>query len=199
MFPMLKRLFDIVGALAGLVFILPFTPFIALAIVLDDGFPVFVRLDRVSVGRVFKMLKFRTMVRGAHGMKPLYAHLNERRDGPFFKIKDDPRLTKVGKWLRRFRLDEFPQFWNVLIDDISLVGPRPYPPEEVAEYPPEFRRLYFAKAGLTGLAQVMGASTLSFRKTMEYDIYYVEHQSLWLDVKILFRTVFIFFTDPTGV
>ncbi|MFH1162428.1 MAG: sugar transferase [Candidatus Jorgensenbacteria bacterium] len=196
---MVKRFLDVVGAVCGLLFILPFTPFIALAILLDDRWPVFVRLDRVSRGRVFKMLKFRTMVRGAHGMKPLYAHLNERRDGPFFKIKDDPRLTKVGGWLRKLRVDEFPQFWNVLVGDISLVGPRPYPPEEVAQYPPEFQRLRFAKAGLTGLAQVMGASTLSFKKTIEYDLYYVEHQSFLLDLKILFRTVWIFFTDPTGV
>jgi lipopolysaccharide/colanic/teichoic acid biosynthesis glycosyltransferase len=196
---MLKRILDVCGAFAGLVFILPFTPFIALAIVLDSGWPVFVRLDRVSEGKVFKMVKFRTMVRGAHGMKPLYAHLNERKDGPFFKIKNDPRLTKVGKWLRKLRVDEFPQFWNVLTGDISLVGPRPYPPEEVAQYPTEFQRLRFAKAGLTGLAQIMGASELSFKKTMEYDLYYLDHRSFWLDLKILAKTVLIFFTDPTGV
>lgn len=195
----MKRAFDIVGALAGLVFIAPFTPFLALAIVLDDGFPVFVRLDRVSRGKVFKMLKFRTMVRGAHAMKSRYAHLNERRDGPFFKITNDPRLTRVGKWFRRLRLDEFPQAWNVLTGDISLVGPRPYPPEEVAQYPDEFKDLALAKAGVTGLSQVSGASLLSFRETLELDRYYLEHQSFWLDLKILAKTVLIFFTDPTGV
>lgn len=196
---MVKRLFDIVGALAGLVFILPFTPFIALAIVCEDGFPVFVRLERISKGRIIKVLKFRTMVRGAHARKAELTYLNERRDGPFFKIRNDPRLTKVGVWLRKLRVDEFPQFWNVLTGDLALVGPRPHEPEEVAHYPSEFQRLRFAKAGLTGLSQVMGASLLSFRKELEYDLYYLEHRSFWLDVKILFKTVLIFFTDPTGV
>lgn len=196
---MSKRIFDIAGALAGLIFILPFTPFIAFAIVLNDGFPVFVRLARISEGRVIRVWKFRTMVRGAHARKVEFTHLNERRDGPFFKIKNDPRLTKVGKWLRKLRLDEFPQFWNVLIGDLSLVGPRPHEEEEVRHYPPEFQSLRFAKAGLTGLSQVMGASGLPFLKELEYDRSYMEQRSLWLDVKILFRTVFIFFTDPTGV
>lgn len=196
---MAKRILDIAGALCGLLFILPFAPFIVLAIIFDDGWPPLVRLDRVSRGKVFKMVKFRTMVRGAHGMKSRYAHLNERADGPFFKITDDPRLTKVGKFLRMLRVDEFPQFWNVLTGDISLVGPRPYPPEEIAAYPPEFRHLAAAKAGLTGLAQVMGASTLSFEKTIAYDRYYLEHRSFWFDLKILAKTVLIFFTDPTGV
>lgn len=195
----MKRLFDIVGALFGLLFILPFAPFVALAIIFDNGWPPLVRLDRVSRGKVFKMVKFRTMVRGAHAMKSQYAHLNERADGPFFKIKDDPRLTRVGKFLRMLRVDEFPQFWNVLTGDISLVGPRPYPPEEIAAYPPEFKYLAAAKAGLTGLAQVMGASMLSFEKTIAYDRYYLEHQSFWFDLQILAKTVIIFFTDPTGV
>ncbi|MFH1192799.1 MAG: sugar transferase [Candidatus Jorgensenbacteria bacterium] len=196
---MLKRFLDIVGALAGLIFILPFTPFIALAIVLNDGFPVFVKLDRISEGRVIKVWKFRTMVRGAHARKKELAHLNERHDGPFFKIKNDPRLTKVGVWLRKLRVDEFPQFWNVLRGDLALVGPRPHEPEEMFAYPPEFKKLYLAKAGLTGLSQVMGASGLPFLKELEYDRSYLERQSLWLDVKILFRTVWIFFSDPTGV
>lgn len=196
---MTKRVFDIVGALAGLIFILPFFPFIALAIVLENGWPVFVRLDRVSEGRIIKVWKFRTMVRGAHVRKKELSHLNERRDGPFFKIKDDPRLTRVGKFLRKLRVDEFPQFWNVLIGELALVGPRPHEPEEMSFYPPEFKLLYSAKAGLTGLSQVMGASKLPFLKELEYDRYYIEHQSLWLDVKVLLRTVGIFFTDPTGV
>ncbi len=183
----------------GLIFIVPFFPFIALAIIMDDGFPVFVKLDRMSEGRMVRVWKFRTMVRGAHARKKELAHLNERRDGPFFKIKNDPRLTGVGKWLRKFRVDEFPQFWNVLAGDLSLVGPRPHEEEEVRQYPPEFQSLRFAKAGLTGLSQIMGASGLPFLKELEYDRSYVEHRSFWLDMKILFKTVWIFFSDPTGV
>lgn len=196
---MMKRIFDAFGALAGLIFILPFTPFIALAIIIESGLPIFVKLDRISEGKIIKVHKFRTMVKGAQEMKPSLAELNERRDGPFFKIKNDPRLTRVGKFLRRFRLDEFPQFWDVLMGDLSLVGPRPHEPEEMLHYPQEFKRLYFTKGGLTGLSQVMGASALPFRKELEYDIYYLEHQSFWMDIKILFKTVWIFFSDPTGV
>ncbi|MCP6719850.1 MAG: sugar transferase [Patescibacteria group bacterium] len=195
----MKRFFDIIGAVCGLLFILPLTPFIVLAIVLNGGRPVLVKLDRVSGGKVIKVYKFRSMVQGAHATKRNLAHLNERNDGPFFKIKDDPRLTGVGKLLRKFRLDEFPQFLNVLKGELALVGPRPHEPEEVAQYPPGFKKLYFAKAGLTGLSQVSGASALPYFKELELDFYYVEHQSLWLDIKILFKTVWIFFSDPTGV
>ncbi len=194
-----KRLLDITGAVLGLLFILPFSPFIALAIVFESGFPVFVKLGRVSNGKIIKVYKFRTMVRGAHDKKGDLAEFNERRDGPFFKIRNDPRLTKVGKRLRKLRLDEFPQFLNVLKGDLALVGPRPHEPGEMEKYPTEFKGLYFVKAGLTGLSQVSGASGLPFRKELELDLYYVEHQSFWFDLKILMKTVWIFFSDPTGV
>ncbi len=113
--------------------------------------------------------------------------------------KDDPRLTKVGKFLRMLRFDEFPQFWNVLVGELALVGPRPHEPEEIAAYPPEFAHLANAKAGLTGFSQVMGASALPFRKELEYDAAYVKERSFWFDLRILIKTVIIFFTDPTGV
>lgn len=196
---MLKRVFDIVGAIFGLMFIIPFAPFIALAIVLESGFPVLVRLDRISEGKIIKVYKFRSMIRGAHAKKKELLHLNERKDGAFFKIKHDPRLTKVGRFLRKFRLDEFPQFFNVLRGEFALVGPRPHEPEEMIQYPEKFKKLYFAKGGLTGLSQVSGASALVFRKELELDLYYLEHQSLWFDLKILGKTVWIFFSDPTGV
>lgn len=196
---MFKRIFDIVGAIGGLIFILPFTPFIALAIILEDGWPFLIKLDRVSQGKVIKIYKFRTMVKNAVELKPNLMPLNERKDGPFFKITNDPRVTKVGKILRKLRLDEFPQVINVLKNEMSLVGPRPYPPEEIEVYPAEFKMLAQAKGGITGLSQVMGASKLSARRTMELDLYYVEHQSFWLDLKILLKTVWIFFSDPTGV
>lgn len=195
----MKRVFDIVGALCGLLFILPFAPFIAIAILIESGPPVLVKLERVSMGRLVMVWKFRTMVLGAAAMKKDLAHLNERADGPFFKIKNDPRLTKTGKFLRMIRLDEFPQFWNVLAGKLSLVGPRPHEPEEIAAYPAEFAHLTKAKAGLTGLSQVMGASALPFLKELEYDAAYLKEQSFLFDCKILLKTVIIFFTDPTGV
>lgn len=196
---MLKRFFDIFGSVFGLLFILPISPFIALAIILDDGLPVLVKLDRISEGRIIKVYKFRTMIRGAHEIKKDLWHLNERTDGPLFKIKNDPRLTRVGKVLRKFRLDEFPQFLNVFRGELAIVGPRPHEPEEMLRYPEEFKKLYFAKAGLTGLSQVMGASALPFKKELEYDRYYLENASVGLDIKILAKTVWVFFSDPTGV
>jgi lipopolysaccharide/colanic/teichoic acid biosynthesis glycosyltransferase len=194
-----KRILDWAVALPAAITTVILTPFIGLAIVMESGFPIFVRLERVSGGKLIRVWKFRTMVKGAHNLKPQLASLNERKDGPFFKIKNDPRLTRVGKFLRKLRLDEFPQSWNILTGDLSLVGPRPHEPEEIAQYPPEFRRIVEAKAGLTGLSQVMGASKLPFKKEMEYDLYYIDHPSFLSDVRILFKTLMIFLFDPTGV
>ncbi|MHB9019600.1 MAG: sugar transferase [Minisyncoccota bacterium] len=195
----MKRIIDIVGSLIGLIILLPFFPFIALAIKLDSNGPVLIKLDRVSEGKIVKVYKFRSMVLGAEKQKKGLLNLNERNDGPFFKIKNDPRITKVGKFLRKFRLDEFPQLINVLKGELSLVGPRPHEPEELFAYPREYRELLTAKTGLTGLSQVNGASSLKFLKELELDNYYLQNQSLWLDIKILFKTFYIFFTDPTGV
>lgn len=196
---MAKRIFDIITGVLGSCATILLTPFVGLAIIIESGFPVFVALPRVSGGKIVRVYKFRSMVRDARERKRELVQFNERSDGPLFKMKDDPRLTKVGKALRKFRLDEFPQFFNVLSGSLSLVGPRPHEPEEINAYPPEFQNLRFAKAGLTGLSQVNGASSLPFRKELEYDEYYAEHVSLWLDVKILAKTVWIFFSDPTGV
>lgn len=228
----MKRFIDIIGSLIGLIILLPFIPFIALAIKLDSFFstfsgslslratkgsaaiyfreiasaalamttsPVFVKLDRVSKGRVIKVYKFRSMIVGAENKKKELFKLNERKDGPFFKIKNDPRITKIGRFLRKTRIDEFPQLLNVLKGELSLVGPRPHEPGELFAYPREYRVLLSAKTGITGLSQVNGASGLPFLKELEYDKYYLENQSFWLDLKILFKTLAIFFTDPTGV
>lgn len=194
-----KRVFDILFSLLGILFITLFTPFILLAIVLEDGLPLFVKLDRVSEGKIIGVYKFRSMKKGAHEKKKELKHLNERDDGPFFKIKNDPRLTKVGKFLRKLRVDEFPQFINVLKGDLSIVGPRPHELGEVEEYPEKYRKIPFARAGVTGLSQVNGASGLPYLKELELDLFYIENQSLWFDIKILLKTVWIFFSDPTGV
>lgn len=194
-----KRLLDIIGASLGLLVIAPFTPFIALAIKLESRGPVLVKLERVSNGKLVRVYKFRSMIHGAHGLKPKLAHLNERRDGPFFKIKNDPRLTKVGKLIRKFRLDEFPQLINVVKGELSLVGPRPHEPSEVIHYPHPHKHLMLAKAGVTGLSQVNGASSLPFLKELELDSYYARNKSLWLDAKIIGKTLAILFFDPTAV
>ena len=194
-----KRILDWIVALPASIITLALAPFIGLAIIIESGWPIFVRLDRVSGGRIIRVWKFRTMVRGAHAMKSQLAALNERQDGPLFKIKNDPRLTHVGKFLRKLRLDEFPQSWNVLAGDLSLVGPRPHEPGEIDKYPAEFKRIAEAKSGLTGLSQVMGASKLPFREELRYDLEYIDHPSFRADIKVLWRTLVIFFSDPTGV
>ncbi len=194
-----KRILDLVIALPASLLTAILALFVGLAVALEDGFPIFVRLERISDGKVIRVWKFRSMIKGARAMKKELWNLNERKDGPLFKIKSDPRLTRTGKVLRKFRLDEFPQAWNVLLGDISLVGPRPHEPEEVEKYPPEFKRLSLAKSGLTGLSQVMGASKLPFKDEVALDVYYIDHESFLMDLKILWKTIAIFFSDPTGV
>lgn len=194
----IKRVTDIIGAILGLLLFAPFLPLIALAVKLEDGGPVFVKLYRVSQGRIIQVYKLRTMIVGAEKVKHQYMHLNER-DGGFFKIKNDPRITKTGRWLRRFRLDEFPQLVNVLKNELSLVGPRPHEPGEVAYYPKKYRYIPFAKAGVSGLSQISGASNLPFMKELELDDYYLRHRSWWLDAKIIAKTLLILFFDPTAV
>jgi len=129
----------------------------------------------------------------------MLAVMNERADGPFFKIKKDPRVTRVGRVLRKFRLDEFPQLLNVLKGELALVGPRPHEPEEVIHYPKEYAHLLLVKAGVTGLSQVNGASSLPFLTELELDSRYLENQSAWLDLVIIAKTISILFFDPTAV
>jgi len=194
-----KRTIDILGAIAGLAATAPLLPFVAFAIKMETAGSVIVKLPRVSMGKVVHVYKFRSMIKDAHKFKAGLVARNERGDGPFFKMKNDPRLTAVGKILRKFRLDEFPQLINVLRGELSLVGPRPHEPGEVIHYPDEHKHLLLAKSGVTGLSQVSGASSLPFRKELELDSFYVKNQSIWLDAKIIAKTASIIFTDPTAV
>ncbi|MEK7611799.1 MAG: sugar transferase [Patescibacteria group bacterium] len=194
-----KRGVDIVGALAGLALIAPIAPIIAVAIKLESKGSVLVTLPRVSRGKLINVYKFRSMIDGAHAMKTELTHLNERIDGPFFKMRHDPRVTRVGRIIRKFRFDEFPQLLNVLKGDLSLVGPRPHEVEEIIHYPHPYKHLMLAKAGVTGLSQINGASSLPFLKELEYDSGYLEEQSLSLDVQIIAKTLGIFFRDHNAV
>lgn len=198
-YPVWKRACDIAGGSAGFLCLCVFFPFAAAAIVLESGFPVFVKLERISEGRSIYVWKFRTMVRGAHSQKKDLSAQNERNDGPLFKMKRDPRVTRVGRVLRKLRIDEFPQAINVLNGDMALVGPRPHEPEEIARYPEEFKTIALVRAGVTGLSQVNGASSLPFKKELELDCRYIGNVSFFGDVKILLKTILVFFFDPTGV
>lgn len=195
----MKHLSDIIFSVIGLTLTAFIFPFIALAIILESGLPFLIGLERISAGKKVKIYKFRSMKKGAEKEKIFLESLNERNDGPLFKSKNDPRVTKVGKFLRRTRLDEFPQFFNVLKGDISLVGPRPHEAGEMLKYPPSHHFLFLAKAGLTGLSQITARPFLPFAKELELDAYYVKNQSLWLDLKIIFKTIVILFTRPDGI
>ena len=198
-YPIWKRFLDISGSIIGVTITLPLLPFIFLAVKIDDGGTVIVKLPRVSEGREILVYKFRSMVKDARDKKKDLVHLNERQDGPFFKIKQDPRITRVGRWLRKFRLDEFPQLLNVLRGELSLVGPRPHESEEVVNYPEAYRHLPKLRAGVTGLSQVSGASSLPFLKELELDDFYSKNMSLGSDIKIILKTLGILFSDPTAV
>ena len=186
---LIKRGIDIVFSLLLLVLAAPLMGLIALAIRLDSPGPAAFGQERVGQGgKRFTCYKFRSMTMDAEEQKELLRDLNEA-DGPIFKIKEDPRRTRVGRWLRRFSLDEFLQFYNVLRGEMSLIGPRPALPEEVAQYQPWHMRRLEVAPGITGLWQVSGRSDLPFDEMALLDIYYVEQWSLSLDLKILLRTI----------
>lgn len=195
----LKRAFDVGISLLALLVFSPVFAIIAL-VVRRDGGPVFFRQTRIGLhGREFKMLKFRSMVVDAEArLKDLLAR-NEKASGVTFKMKDDPRITPIGRLLRKSSLDELPQFWNVLRGEMSLVGPRPPVPREVALYTQEDRRRFLAKPGITCLWQVgeregrlfeIGdRNAIDFPEQVELDVRYIENQSLWKDLWILAKTV----------
>lgn len=187
----IKRIMDIVGSLVGLLITIILSPFIAIAIKLDSKGSIFYKQTRIGLnGREFRMYKFRSMYSDADSRKDELANANEM-NGPMFKITDDPRVTKVGKFLRRTSLDELPQFYNILIGQMSLVGTRPPTTDEYAQYNLKYRRRLSIKPGLTGLWQVSGRSDIKdFEEVLNYDLYYIDHWSLGLDIRILFQTLF---------
>ncbi len=188
-----KRLFDIAMSLLLLVVLSPMFLLLSLCVLLDSGWPLLYRSQRVGqYGRTMvPLLKFRSMIPDADTRKEELLPLNHRRDGPLFKIKNDPRVTRVGRFLRRWSLDELPQLLNVLVGHMSLVGPRPHLPVEVDRYSPEQRRVFAVKPGITGLAQVAGRSDLQFEDEVRLDLQYIEEWSILLDVWVLWRTVFV--------
>jgi exopolysaccharide biosynthesis polyprenyl glycosylphosphotransferase len=185
----LKRLLDLSIVLLLAIPALLVTLITTIAIKLESPGPVFFFQERVGHnGKPFRMAKFRSMVLDADNQKAALEALNEA-DGPIFKIRDDPRLTRVGRVIRRFSFDEIPQFYNVLIGDMSLVGPRPPLAEEVARYQPWHMQRLAVKGGITGLWQVSGRSDLTFDEQCLLDIYYIENWSLALDLRIMLQTI----------
>jgi exopolysaccharide biosynthesis polyprenyl glycosylphosphotransferase len=193
----LKRGMDLVGALVLLLLlVVPFVA-VALAIKLEDRGRVFYRQERVGkASSRFQIWKFRSMHEGAHEERARLAALNES-DGPLFKLRSDPRVTRVGAFLRRYSLDEIPQLLNVLAGTMSLVGPRPPLPSEVDVYDDHVHRRLLVKPGMTGLWQVSGRADLPWEESVRLDLYYVENWSVALDLQILWKTLFAVLR-PTG-
>jgi exopolysaccharide biosynthesis polyprenyl glycosylphosphotransferase len=188
---LVKQGLDQLGAVLAILALSPVLLVIALAVRLDSPGPVLFRQVRVGRGgREFRMLKFRTMVADAEAQRAALLDRNQNADGLLFKIADDPRVTTVGRLLRRFSLDELPQLFNVVGGQMSLVGPRPPLPDEVALYDDSVRRRLLVKPGLTGLWQVSGRSDLTWEESVRLDLRYVENWSLLLDVMILWKTAF---------
>ena len=184
-----KRILDVLLATIAFLLLWPLMLVIAVAVKLESRGSVIYPSLRVGKGGVpFACYKFRTMVPGANGLRKKLRHLNQRR-GPFFKIANDPRVTRLGRFLRRYSLDELPQLWNVLKGDMSLVGPRPHPLEDVELYGPGHERRLEVKPGMTGLWQVTARGNPSFETCMLLDVGYIRHWNLLLDCKILLRTI----------
>jgi exopolysaccharide biosynthesis polyprenyl glycosylphosphotransferase len=185
----IKRPLDILASLVGLLLLSPLFIVLAVMVRLDSRGPVFFRQMRVGKGgREFEFYKFRSMVQDAEAMKNKLMHLNEL-EGPVFKISDDPRITPIGRFLRRTSLDELPQLLNVLRGDMSLVGPRPPLPAEVANYESWQRQKLSVLPGITCLWQISGRNHIGFTEWMRLDIEYIRRQSFGVDVKILARTL----------
>ena len=185
-----KRLIDVTGSLVGMVLLSPLLLGIALAVKLTSPGPVIFSQVRVGrYGRHFRFYKFRSMYIDAEARKAELLSQNESKDGVIFKMKDDPRITRVGKFLRRTSLDELPQLWNVFIGDMSLVGPRPPVPSEVAQYTLEDRKRLDVIPGITCLWQIKGRSEIPFHEQVRLDKEYILAPSVWKDIAILFKTI----------
>jgi exopolysaccharide biosynthesis polyprenyl glycosylphosphotransferase len=189
----LKRCLDVLGSALALLLCSPLSLLIALAIRLDSSGPVLYRSERIGrKGTPFACFKFRTMVQNADALKDRLHDLNER-SGVLFKIRNDPRITRVGRFLRKYSLDEIPQFWNVFTGDMSLVGPRPPVPGEYQQYELDHLKRLHVTPGITGLWQVEARTNPSFESYINLDTHYVDNWSIRLDLKILLKTVAVVF------
>lgn len=187
---LLKRLLDIIVSLIALIALSPIFLITSIAIFIEDPGPIFyVQTRGGKNGREIKFPKFRSMITNADQIKEELMKQNESEDGVLFKMKDDPRITKVGQIIRRFSIDELPQILMVLKGDMSLVGPRPPLPDEVAEYTLEDRKRLHVTPGITGIWQVSGRSDIPFKQQVELDKLYIRNQSFWKDIIILLKTI----------
>ncbi|MFL0504572.1 sugar transferase [Ureibacillus sp. 179-F W5.1 NHS] len=188
-----KRIMDIIGSLLGMIILIPVFILITVLIKLENrNGPVFFKQVRVGRnGKEFTIYKFRSMVSNAEELKMLLLEQNDIKDGPVFKMKEDPRVTRIGKFIRKTSLDELPQLINVLKGDMSLVGPRPPLPEEVAQYSNYEKQRLKVTPGLTCYWQVSGRSNIGFDEWVRLDLKYMEERNMIIDLKLIFKTVFV--------
>lgn len=184
-----KRIFDILFSAVVIFLLIPVWILVPIAILINSWGPVIYKSRRLYRDKAFNVYKFRSMVPNADALKKELIAKNERGDGPMFKLKEDPRITRVGRFLRKYCIDELPQLFNVLFGTMSLVGPRPHLPEEIEKYQRHHYQVFAVKPGVTGLAQVSGRSDLNFEDEVRLDVYYIENWSLWLDLKIILKTI----------
>jgi lipopolysaccharide/colanic/teichoic acid biosynthesis glycosyltransferase len=188
--PAMKRLVDILIAGSLLIFFTPFLIMVAMAIRIDTvGPPLFFQKRSGKYSKVFRMWKFRSMYQDAEARKEALMKQNEMEGGVLFKMKKDPRITPAGEFIRKFSIDELPQLWNVLKGDMSLVGPRPPIPYEVAQYSAYQRQRLGVAPGITCIWQVSGRSDIPFPQQVEMDLDYINQQSFYLDIVLMFKTV----------
>lgn len=193
-----KRLIDIVGSLSGLIILSPVLIIVSLLIKLDSKGPIIFSQERVGLnGKKFKMYKFRSMVVNAEELKRKIEHLNEMSE-PMFKIKNDPRITRIGKVIRKTSIDELPQLINVLKGEMSLVGPRPSLPCEVDKFESWMLKRLSVKPGLTCYWQIEGRNNIEFDKWMLLDIKYIEERNLLIDIKLILKTVLVLWGDKNA-
>lgn len=193
-----KRIIDILGSVVGLIILSPIILITGILIKLESKGPIIFSQKRVGLnGKEFNMYKFRSMVINAEELKEKLAEKNEM-SGPMFKIKDDPRITKVGKFIRKTSIDEVPQLFNVLKGEMSLVGPRPSLPREVEKFDRWMLKRLEVKPGLTCYWQVSGRNNIDFVDWMKLDLQYVEDRSFLLDLKLIFKTLFVLFGDKNA-
>ena len=190
----IKRIIDVIGAIVGIITLVPLIAGIAIAkVILNDKGPIMYTHNRIGKdGKIFKMYKFRSMVVGADEILEKYLAENEEAREEYRinkKLKDDPRITKIGKFIRKTSLDEFPQFINVLKGDMTLVGPRPYLPREIDDMGEYYPYIVALKPGLTGYWQVNGRSDVDFNERLLMDMEYIKDRNLWLDIKLIIKTV----------
>ena len=193
-----KRTIDIIGAGLGLILLSPIIAVVACAVKVTSKGPIFFSQKRVGKnGELFEMYKFRSMVVNAEELKKALENQNEM-SGPMFKMKKDPRITRVGRFIRKTSIDELPQLVNVIKGDMSLVGPRPSLPKEVEQFEPWMKERLTVQPGITCFWQVMGRNSIPFEEWMKLDVKYVRERNYFLDIKLIFKTFFVLFGDDSA-